>query len=70
MKDEMELRNMKIMDYLLHCCDQEYKKPLDEIDMDFITECIDFWIELYGGIEPLTQEEIKERVKQISSTTP
>ncbi len=65
-KKQSELKKEKLIAYLIHCIDQEYKKPLEEIDMDYIDECVEFLLDLQGIDATLTPEVIKEKVSEIS----
>ncbi len=62
----MENKNKKkLIKYIMHICDAELSKSVEEIDVDLISQCVGFLLELEGKAVSLTEEEIKKRVDKI-----
>lgn len=59
-----EYSNQEIIEKLRAIIDLEESKPLAERDVDLITECVDYLMELEQGVE-LTQEELEEEKQKI-----
>lgn len=59
-----EYSNQEIIEKLRVIIDLEESKPLAERDVDLITECVDYLMELEQGVE-LTQEELEEEKQKI-----
>lgn len=59
-----EYSNQEIIEKLRAIIDLEEFKPLAERDVDLITECVDYLMELEQGVE-LTQEELEEEKQKI-----
>ena len=57
----------KLIKYIMHICDVELSKSIEEIDVDLISQCVSFLLELEGKAVSLTEEEIKKRVDRIPS---
>lgn len=59
-----EYSNQEIIKKLRAIIDLEESKPLAERDVDLITECVDYLMELEQGVE-LTQEELEKEKQKI-----
>lgn len=60
-KDEKKYLITKLMD-------AELEKPYQEVDSDFITECVDCLLDLDGIDAELSVEEVERRVNDIAAT--
>ncbi len=64
MKNENRSRK-KLIKYIMHIRDVELSKPVQKMDVELISECVRFLLQLKGKTVILTEEEIKERVDRI-----
>lgn len=63
-RNSSEYSNQEIIEKVRAIIDFEESKPLAERDVDLITECVDYLMELEQGVE-LSQEEIEKEKQKI-----
>lgn len=57
--------DISIVNVLEEIISDELRKPIDEQDLDLVSDCVEKILELRGNTEKLSDEEIKSRAAEI-----